>query len=154
MIRMMRFKHYYIFLLAILVISGCGKDLPYDTLHSRVIGTWYTDEVTFREKGSLICKDVTANWDQYKYIFNEDESFMLVNHETGEFYDGYWYINEYYTSSSSNTSNKNQELIFVVFDENLENYVEYVLLDPGVTSSKLKGRRKANNGTYKYTLKK
>lgn len=147
-------KNYILAAFAILLLAACGKDLSYDTLHERVIGTWITEEVTFRQEGSVCKKDVTTNWDQYKFLFHEDESFQLANHESGEVFEGYWYINEYWKYDNNNEGTKVQELIIVVYDENYENTREFLWTNVGATNSSLQAKEKENNGVYRFKLKK
>lgn len=135
------------------ILSSCSSNLSTDSIETRLLGSWVVDEVKYSKNGRVRCKDVTANFDEYKFTFIADGSLIFVDMEVNVDYDGYWYIQEDWNWDEEEQENKlTQTLIINVWDNNTEATRIFQFKEIQISKNKLKVQEHRNGGKYKWKL--
>ena len=132
-----------------LTLSGCSKNGIFKSNSIKIIGTWKMDKVKFLKDFSFARTDETANFNQFTYVFNEDES-MSIN-TPGINLLGTWRIQETYDSNTQNSYGTNCALVSAVSNSNGTISI-YNWNNLYVNKTKITGEERRNGGTYYYTL--
>lgn len=146
---------YLILSLSVLSLVSCGKNLSTNQIESRLLGTWDMDNVEFKDKGSMIKKDVTGNWSDYRLKFYFDGTLDWIVKTQGDTLFGYWYVNESYQyNSNSNQNEVVHKLEITVYDQTVENSRFLLWTDLSITNSKMKAKESESKGKYFFKLRK
>jgi len=144
---------YTLSFLFVLGLVSCGKDLNTNQIQSRLLGSWDIDHVEFKDKGSLIKKDVTGNWSDYRLTFYLDGTLDWIEKSKKDTLFGYWYINESYQYNSNTQNNEVvHKLELTVYDQMVENSRYLLWTDLAITNSKLKAQESDSKGKYFFKL--
>ena len=140
-------------LIALVILSSCSSNLSTESIETRLLGTWLVDEVKYSKNGRVGYKDVTANFDNYKFTFIADGSLIFVDMDADIDYDGYWYILEDWIWDEDEQQDKlTQTLILNVWDNNTEATRVFRFKEIQISQSKMKVRENRNDGKYKWKL--
>lgn len=137
----------------ILLLYSCNGNLEASEVQNRIQGKWYFSEVEFRDKGSLIKKDVSANWTNFAINFFYDGSLELIDLEQNDTLTGLWYViedTEYNSGTKSYTKVSKLDLYIYsdVYDVRYMRW-EYLVIN----NEKFKAQEEADIGRYFYQLK-
>ena len=149
----MRFRALFLFgfFFASLLIGSCSKGLSTEKLETRLIGTWKVEQVKFKRNGCY--KDVTQNFNQYKFTYAADGTLILVDTKVGESHEGYWYIDEEYVWDEEDQENDLvQTLIMAVYNTDANLWRDFRWKDLSVSNSKLKSTERRDGRRYKWEL--
>ncbi len=149
----MRLSILFIAILTVMFISACGKNLSTNQIQSRLIGTWDMDRVEFKDKGTLIKKDVSGNWNKFRLSFFNDGTLNWIDKSVSDTFPGYWYINEKLEWDANNQQNEVvQQLELYVYSADGVDYRYLLWEELSLTSSRFKAQESSVKGKYYYKL--
>ncbi len=132
-----------------LSLTGCSKSGVFESPSTKIIGTWKIDKVKFLKDFSFSRTDVTDNFNQWTYTYNEDETLTISF--PGVTLNGTWKIHDTYDPNTDYLYGTRSTLISAISNLNgtisIQNWNNFY-----VNNSKLTGEERRNGGTYYYTL--
>lgn len=141
-------------ILSLFIIFACTKTVSTSKLETELIGNWMFSEATFKAKGSKK-HNVINNWDHFVLSLKEGGDLIMIDRDHDIEYLGYWWIGEDYKWDSNDEEyDKIQYINLQIWDLETSELIEMTWSDPMIGGSKLKVKYKADDGQYKFELKK
>ena len=148
-------KRFYFSALCLFLVflSSCNGNLKVSEVQERLLGKWYFEGVEFRDKGTMIRKDVSSNWNSYSLEFFYDGILEWIDISKNDTLTGLWYVIEVVEySASSQSSTRVSKLDFYLYSNDYDvRYMrwEYMVIN----KEKFKAQEDAEKGRYFYKLK-
>ncbi|MBL4862377.1 MAG: hypothetical protein JKY09_05100 [Crocinitomicaceae bacterium] len=153
-----RMKRYYILFLLLSILSltfvQCSAEsYSFDTINDRITGKWRAEKVKFKNKGDAFSKDVTDNFKMYLFSFEQGGYAEVNDLESGQIFDGYWYLWENWTwDDDKGEEEKSYTFHLNITDPVSEETRDFTWENLKVTNDKFRADEKRNGGKYTYHL--